>query len=265
MLGTARDDASQRQACVGTRRGIALPAHLALPNPRHAIEIAAMILNTLEAMQARRSIREFEEERVPMETIRQLVAAAGCAPSSKNTQPWRLFLAQGPALDGLRADYLEAFDSGRAPQFQYSYSPAPLPAAWSERAKSVGIGIFKHKGIGREDTAKRRAHDRENFRFFGAQQVFFLATQASAYSYGTFLDCGFVLDNLMLGLTAHGYGSCPQYSAMAYPDLLKRHLRGSEDALFIAALPFGRPKAGSLVNQFQPAREPIDSWFTVVE
>jgi len=91
------------------------------------------------------------------------------------------------------------------------------------------------------------------FVFFGARQVFFLATQESAFSYGTFLDCGFVLDNLMLGLASLGLGSCPQFSAMAYPDLLKKHITGSEGALFIAGLPFGRPKPGSHVNAFQPS------------
>ena len=32
----------------------------------------------------------------------------------------------------------------------------------------------------------------------------------------------------------------------------------------IAGLPFGRPKAGSHVNTFQPARLPIDEWFKAV-
>jgi len=220
---------------------------------------------TLAVMHARHSIREFESELVPMETIRQLVEAAGCAPSSKNTQPWKLFLAQGTALEALRTEYLASFDSGQPGKPGYQYSPSPLPEAWQARAKDVGFGIFKHKGIGREDTDKRRAHDRENFRFFGAQQVMFLGTQASAYSYGTFLDCGFVLDNLMLGLTALGYGSCPQFSPMIYSDLLKKHFPDSADTLFIAALPFGRPKSNSHVNAFHPTRLPIEAWFKVVE
>lgn len=220
---------------------------------------------TLEVMHARHSIREFEPELVPMETIRQLVEAAGRAPSSKNTQPWKLYLVQGTALGALRADYLAAFDAGVPPKPGYQYSPNPLPEAWQARAREVGLGIFKHKDIGRDDTEKRRAHDRENFRFFGARQVLFLGTQASAYSYGTFLDCGFVLDNLMLGLTALGYGSCPQFSVMIYSDLLKKHLPDSADTLFIAGLPLGRPKAGSHVNAFHPTRLPIDDWFKVVE
>ena len=220
---------------------------------------------TLEVMHARHSVREFEPELVPMDTIRQLVEAAGRAPSSKNTQPWKLYLVQGTSLGALRADYLAAFDAGVPAKPGYQYSPNPLPEAWQARAKEVGLGIFKHKDIGRDDTEKRRAHDRENFRFFGARQVLFLGTSASAYSYGTFLDCGFVLDNLMLGLTALGYGSCPQFSVMIYADLLKQHLPDSADTLFIAGLPIGRPKANSHVNTFHPTRLPIDEWFKVVE
>jgi nitroreductase len=220
--------------------------------------------SALDAMHARRSIRDFESEPLPPETIRQLVAAAGRAPSSKNTQPWRLYLIQGDALAALCRDTLAAFDARQPPQPGYRYSPDPLPDAWLARARACGIGIFQHKNIGRDDAGKRRAHDRENFHFFGAPHVFFLGTQASAYAYGTFLDCGFVLNNLMIGLASLGYGSCPQYSAVVYPDLLHRHLPGTDDTLFIAGLPFGRPKAGSHVNTFQPERLPIDKWFKVV-
>jgi nitroreductase len=222
------------------------------------------MLNALEAMHARRSIREFEDTTVPMDTIRTLVEAAGMAPSSKNTQPWKLFLLQGEPLEALRADYCAAFDAGTPGKPEYSYSPNPLPETWSNRAKECGIGIFQHKGIGRDDKDKRRAHDRANFEFFGAKQVFFLGTHLESYSYGTFLDCGFVFDNLMVGLAAQGLGSCPQFSTMSYPHLLRKHIPGSEGILFIAALPFGVPKKGSIVNGFQPKRMPIDEWLTVI-
>lgn len=223
------------------------------------------MLNAIQSMLSRRSIREFGPELVPMDTVRQIVEAAGRAPSSKNTQPWRLYLVQGQALEALKADYLAAFDAAAKPAPGYRYSPDPMPESWSARAKACGIGIFKHKGIGRDDADKRRAHDRENFRFFGAPQVFFLGTQAPTPAPGTFMDCGFVLDNLMIGLTALGYGSCPQFSVMVYADILRQHLPGSEGTLFICGLPFGRPKPGSHVNTFQPARLPLSDWFQVVE
>lgn len=221
--------------------------------------------SAIEAITSRRSIREFEAELVPDAIVREVVEAAGHAPSSKNTQPWLLYLAQGSALDSLKQDYLAAFDAGLKPHPDYRYSPDPLPEQWMSRARACGIGIFKHKGIGRDDIDKRRMHDRENFHFFGAKQVFFIGTRKSAYSYGTFLDCGFLLNNLMVGLDAHGFGSCPQYSAVSYPDILRKHIPGTEDTLFIAALPFGRPKAGSHTNQFQPSRLPVAEWFKVIE
>lgn len=223
------------------------------------------MLNAIDAMKSRRSIREFEDTLVPMDVIEQLVEAAGNAPSSKNTQPWKLFLVQGAALEALRAEYCAAFDAGVPGKPEYTYSPNPLPDAWSHRARECGMGIFQHKGIGREDKEKRRAHDRANFEFFGAQQVFFLATEKNSYSYGTFLDCGLVFDNLMLGLTAQGFGSCPQFSTMSYPEILKKHIPGSENALFIAALPFGVPRKDSVVNGFQPKRLATAEWFKVID
>ena len=130
-----------------------------------------------------------------------------------------------------------------------------MPPARFQSEDGLVEAVFFHHGV------------REQFlgQMAGAQQVFFIGTQASAYAHGTFFDCGFVLDNLMLGLTSLGYGSCPQYSVIMYADLLKKHIPGTEDTLFIAGLPFGRPKAGSHVNEFQTTRLPLDSWFKVVE
>jgi nitroreductase len=221
-------------------------------------------METLAAMHARKSIREYTNATVPAETIRRMVEAAGRAPSSKNTQPWKLFLVQGTALDKLRSDYLDAFDQSAPMAYEYGYSPDPLPADYKNRAVTLGKAIFAHKGIGREDTMKRKLHDRENFAFFGAPQAFFLAVPKDGFNYGTFMDCGLFFQSLMLAITAEGLGSCPQFSVMAYPELLRKHMPGSEGMLFIAALPFGEPLPGSHVNAFDTPREPVDNFLTVI-
>lgn len=221
-------------------------------------------MNVLQALLARKSIREYTRDSVDLTLIRSIVEAAARAPSSKNTQPWKLFLLQGAALDALRSDYLDAFDQKAPMNFEYNYNPEPLPDAYRQRAVTLGKAIFAHKGIGREDTGKRLQHDRENFAFFGAPQAFFLAVPKKAYNLGTFLDLGHFFQSIMLGLTAEGLGCCPQYSVMAYPDLLHKHMPGSEDLMFVAALPFGKAVADSHVNAFDTSREPIDSFFTVL-
>ncbi len=221
-------------------------------------------MDTLEALKARKSIREYTSALVDHATVQRIVDAASRAPSSKNTQPWKLFLVRGAALDALRSDYLNAFDQNVPMAFEYTYSPNPLPEAFKSRAVTLGKAIFAHKGIGRDDTAKRKLHDRENFAFFGAPQAFFLALPKSAAERGTFLDCGLFFQSLMLALTNEGLGSCPQYSVMAYPELLRKHMPGSDDLMFLAALPFGVPAQDSHVNAFDTVREPLESFFQVV-
>lgn len=221
-------------------------------------------LTVSAALQARQSVREFEDTRVPEEELRELFANASRAPSSKNTQPWEAYVLRGARLEALRKDYLEAFDAGEKPQPPYSYSPSRLPEHWMARARQVGYTLFEHKGIARDDKERRRLHDRENFHFFGAPQVLFLATDGAAER-GTFFDCGLFLSNVMLGLAARGYGCCPMFSAVAYPQLLSRHIPKSEGKLFICGLPFGVAKTGSHVNEFRTIREPVEQWFTLVD
>jgi len=213
----------------------------------------------------RKSIRAFTEQIVPDALVQSLVLAANRAPSSKNTQPWKLILVQGQALENLRTDYIAAFNSGKVPAFEYKYSPDPLPEAYKKRATDLGKAFLTHKGIGREDKEKRKEHDGENYRFFGAKQVFFLAVNKGEYGQGTFLDCGLFLQSLITELHNKGLGCCPQYSVMAYPDLLRKHIPNSDGLLFLLALPFGYPKADSVVNAFESEREPLEVFFRVVE
>jgi len=49
-------------------------------------------MNVLEALLARRSIREYRPDSVPTETVKRLVAAAFAAPSAVNYRPWHLIV-----------------------------------------------------------------------------------------------------------------------------------------------------------------------------
>jgi len=213
----------------------------------------------------RKSVRAFTDELIPVDVVQSAVLGASRAPSSKNTQPWKLILVQGQVLENLRADYVAAFNSGKAPAFEYKYSLDPLPEAFKKRATDLGKAFLTHKGIGREDKEKRKEHDGENFRFFGAKQVFFLAVNKGEYGQGTFLDCGLFLQALITELYNRDLGCCPQYSVMAYPDLLRKHIPNSENLLFLLALPFGHAKAHNVANTFVTQREPLESFFRVVE
>ncbi len=215
----------------------------------------------LQAIQTRKSIREYSEIPVPEETIREILEAAERAPSSKNTQPWKLFLVTGNALSALREDYGKAFDAGKVPELELSCKLFPL---YRDRAMNLGKAIFEYKGILREDKEKRRLHDRANFEFFNAPQIFILAVNKKAYHEITLMDSGIFASHLMLAIHGAGLGCCPQTSTINYPDILRKHIPHSEDLRFLMIFPFGKPREGSHLNEFHTEREPIDSWFTEI-
>ena len=213
----------------------------------------------LKHISSRKSFRAFKEGWIPESVLENILEASSRAASSKNTQPWECVLASGDTLEKIRSGYLQRFDQGEQPRPEYQYSPEPLPDVWKTRAKDVGVSLFKHKGIGREDKDKLKDHYRENYNFFGASQVLFLSTLRSGLQ-GTFLDCGLFLSNVLNALQVAGYGACPMYSGVSYPEVLHDVLDVAEDKIFICAVAMGVPKEHH-VNEFKTTREPLEKWF----
>ena len=79
-------------------------------------------MNTLEAIRSRRSIRKFQEKKVPREILEQIVSEAAWAPSWKNTQTARYHVVEDPELRRTIAEEYTlgfAYNTGtltRAPQ-----------------------------------------------------------------------------------------------------------------------------------------------------
>lgn len=72
-----------------------------------------------EKIRARRSVRHFSEEPVPLDVVRRCIATAAQAPSGANKQPWSFVLVTDPALkkkirEGAEAEE-KSFYAGRAP------------------------------------------------------------------------------------------------------------------------------------------------------
>ena len=55
-------------------------------------------MDAIEAIYARRAVREFTPEPVDDKVLRQLIDAAVQAPSAVNQQPWSFFVVQDKAL-----------------------------------------------------------------------------------------------------------------------------------------------------------------------
>ena len=127
--------------------------------------------------------------------------------------------------------------------------------------------LFRHlltfKGIARDDAEGRHQHRRDNFLFYGApvELIFHLPAAAAA---GTFLDLGFFMQNVILGLESYGLASCPQYSVASYSDIVRHHLGLGTDRTIVSGLAVGYPDPTSRLNTFVPDRaatETFKQWY----
>ena len=217
----------------------------------------------LELIRSRHSKRAYLNQPVPRELLERVLRVAAEAPSSKNTQPWGVAVLSGSSRDQLSELLCAKFDRGEHETPDYVYHTEPLQAELMERARACGYGLFALKGIDRHDRPARVAHTRENFTFFGApvQMIFHLPAGAER---GNFLDLGFFMQNVMLGLLACGVSSCPQFSLSEYSPSIRAFL-GLSDRLIVSGLAVGYADPAASVNTYVPAREALEhyvSWFS---
>lgn len=202
----------------------------------------------------RHATRLFKKEPIPLDLLKNCVAAAAMAPSSKNTQPWKVHLLSGKTLSNLRSDYLKAFDEKQSISPPYKYSIDPLPEDWLKLAREVGFSLFDHKNIKRNDKEKRRVHNRENFAFFNAPHLLLVCTKKTAER-GNFFDCGIFLGSLLLVLEENQIASCPQFTATSFPQILAKHIPDLKNQICITGLALGYAQKNH-VNEFRSNRLP---------
>ena len=98
-------------------------------------EMARASSNFLSLMHYRRSVREFSDQDIPIEVIKNIVSAAAAAPSGANKEPWYFSIVSDPVVKHeirIRAENEEkAFYTHKA------------PASWLEDLNKFGTDWHK--------------------------------------------------------------------------------------------------------------------------
>ena len=208
----------------------------------------------------RHCIRSFTNQEIPHKILENVLNQARHAPSSKNTQPWEVAILTGQSKDNLINDMLVKFDRNEFEKEDYQYMIDPLPDEFRSRARECGYGIYSIKGISRDDREARKAHFRENYMFFNAPVAIIFHLPLGSEK-GNFMDMGFFIQNVMLGLVAHQLGSCPQFSICAYSNTIREHLK-LKNRLIVCGMSVGYPNDTAIVNTFVPPRRSVHEFTT---
>jgi nitroreductase len=227
--------------------------------PNRSADIAVSQDDVLAVMTERHCKRAFLDRDVPHDILERVLSAAAHAPSSRNTQFWHAEVLSGEARHRLGQRLCATFDAGVPKAPDYVNRPAAMSERQSERARRAGRELYAAKDIDRDDDAARQVHDRDNLRFYGAPVAMIIHVPGNAVA-GTFLDVGMFLQNVMLGLVSFGLGSCPQYSVAGYGFVIREELALPDDRVVVCGLSVGYPDPEAPVNDFYPARAPLQEY-----
>lgn len=218
-------------------------------------------LDLFETIAARRrSVRAFLPQPVERKLIERAVIAASTAPSSCNTQPWRLHIVSGEMLARLAAALSGVARRGEsmAPEVKHAQ---PYRGIYRERQIDAAKLLFAAQGVERKDQEGRTRSFLLNYAFFGAPHAAFLFTSPDGGPRET-ADCGKFAQTFMLALAAAGVGSCPQGSLSDYPQIVRNVLNLHEDGRLLMGISFGYADPEDPSIAVRPERAPLEDLAT---
>jgi nitroreductase len=204
----------------------------------------------LDIVARRRSMRDFKPDPVPTEIIESVFGGAQRAPSNCNTQPWFVHVVTGETLEQLRTELPAKFAAGEiALDFPYD---GQYEGVYKDRQYASATALYDSLGIAREQKAERNAWFMRNFSFFDAPAVAFF-TLPTGFGLREACDLGMFAQTVMLGLTAHGLGSCPQTALAFLANVIRPTLGLGDHEQLMFGMSFGYPTEAA-VNEVSTDR-----------
>jgi nitroreductase len=194
---------------------------------------------------SRRSLRAFLPQAVDAQTLENIFSVAQRAPSNCNTQPWIVHVASGESIKTLRDEMPGRFMSGEfTMDFPYDGS---YEGVYKERQHGSAQALYDSVNITRDDKAARHEQFMRNFAFFDAPHVAFLFLP-EPFGLREAADLGMYAQTLMLTLSAHGLGSCPQTALSFQADFVREQLGIDAGNKLVFGLSFGYPDPDAPAN-----------------
>ncbi|KEI35146.1 oxygen-insensitive NADPH nitroreductase [Francisella sp. W12-1067] len=214
-------------------------------------------MNVINALKKRKSVRKFLEKPIPPELLVKLFEAAKWTPSSKNTQPWKIAVISGEKKENLMNKILKAHKEGQKPCMEYGYEGEELDGELKQRAIKCGHDLYSALRITREDKDRRLQQWAKNYLSFESPTTAFIFKYHNTGISG-YMDCGMLIQSIMLAAIDLGLATCPQASLAHYPDVVKQEL-GYKDYILLCGIAIGYEDTQDRVNNYRTGREKLNN------
>jgi len=215
----------------------------------------------IEAIQNRASKRKYLNKPVPKEIQEKILQAAAMAPSGANMQPWFTYaISDTDTLKRVGDAVIAKMDEGIENDQFIQYYPVKWVNPFKKRRIVTGAGLYKLMEVDRKDNETRLQMWKDNFRWFGAQTVFFVFTDKANIdgSQGALIDCGAYMQTIMLAAQEYGIDSCPQGSTTEFGKVIARELDIPDNLALLYSVVLGYEDKEAKINTYQPQRVSLD-------
>ena len=226
-------------------------------------------MDLVECLLTRGSKRDFKDTPVPKELLTKIMEQAMRVATTADTQAYEVHIFGGEVIKKIKKDYMERVlaDEPTNPDMEYRPSEWPEPYA-SRRAAldnpQLGPTTFQLLGI---DYYAPDARQQFNIKgcgnLFGAPNgiIISLDRVLGMFESWCLLDCGSLMQTILLLAHNHGLGAVPQMQIVAYPDVLRKHLNIPASKKIIAGISIGYP-TDAPINTYKSHRLTVEEVVT---
>lgn len=209
-----------------------------------------------EALNSRRSIRDFLDTPVENALLRLLLQKASRAPSGGNIQPWKIFILNNEMMK----NFLMFEENWTGDQIQeYEIYPPKLKEPYRTNRYQLGEQMYGLLNIPKEDKTARLQQVMKNFNFFGAPAGLFCFVDRQMGP-PQWSDLGMFLQSFMLLAKEAGLDTCAQESWSIRSTSVSSFVNADEELMLFCGMAIGYKNPNAVINNLYSERQPLEEW-----
>lgn len=196
--------------------------------------------------------RKFTDQRVSEKTVRKVIEEAQRTPSLLNSQPWRIYVAEGEVAKAIRKEHEEKTLANEEPHEEFD---SLLKVEWDTfPIKNMATMSETLDYFLRGETDD---FDQAQLKLFNAPVIVFLTIPKQSPAWSIF-DLGGFSQTLMLAANNRGLSTMPAHAFVKYPEVIRKYLNIPEDETIGIGISLGYPNKKATINDYKSKRVPLD-------
>lgn len=198
------------------------------------------------------AVRAFTDKQVPVKDLEEIIAQAINAPTWSNAQERHVYIATGETAKAIEAESLEL--SMKQTPANSSY-PLGHHSDWSPMAQE-NMANFE-KMVTAATGGNMEAVLMAQGALFNAPALIYLTLPQNPAPWAL-LDLGAFEEAIVLCASNKGVGSVVAYSAVRYPDVVRKHLQIPADEDVVIGIAAGYADEANPITRMHGGRRPVE-------